>query len=101
MFTEVERIRSLSLENAELSASNQLMKCRIDAQQEVIDRLKEWIELTNGPMDTVIIKRKLNPPIQHIRGREIYEFCMVEPYMRDEQPSPNVEVLGRTTTKYE
>jgi len=106
MFTNPERgvyeeNRELKIKNIELSADNEMMKHRIRAQQEVIDRLKEWLELFAGPMDMVIIQRKLERPVQLPYGREIYEFHMVEPYMKDEKPGPNVLEMGRSRVTYE
>lgn len=106
MFTNPERgvyeeNRELKIKNIELSADNEMMKHRIKAQQEIIDRLTEWLELFNGPMESVVIQRKLEKPVQLPFGREIYEFQMVEPYMRDERPSPNVTEIKRLKITYE
>lgn len=106
MFTNPERgvyeeNRELKIKNIELSADNEMMKHRIKAQQEVIERLKEWLELFNGPMETAIIQRKLEKPIQLPFGREIYEFQMTEPYMMYERPSPNVTEIKRLKVTYE
>lgn len=106
MFTNPERgvyeeNRELKIKNIELSADNEMMKHRIKAQQEVIDRLTEWLELFNGPMESVVIQRKLEKPVQLPFGREIYEFQMVEPYMRDERPNPNVTEINRLKITYE
>lgn len=106
MFTNPERgvyeeNRELKIKNIELSADNEMMKHRIKAQQEVIDRLTEWLELFNGPMESAVIQRKLEKPVQLPFGREIYEFQMVEPYMRDERPNPNVTEINRLKITYE
>lgn len=106
MFTSPERgvyeeNRELTLRKIELEADNRLLKARLDAQQEVIDRMREWLEFTNGPMDTFVVKRKIEPPIQLPYGKEIYEFCVAEPYMPHEQPHPSLEVMSRSKITYE
>ena len=92
--------QALQLRNIELSADNRMLKERLEAQQEVIERMKEWLEFTNGPMDYLIIKRKIEPPIELPFGKRIYEFCMSEPYMPNEQPHSNLEVMSRTKITY-
>lgn len=93
--------KELTLRNIELSADNRMLNARLKAQQEVIDRLKEWLEFTNGPMDYIVVKRKIEPPIQLPYGREIHEFCVQEPFMPHEQPHPSLEVMYRTKITYE
>ena len=62
---------------------------------------KDIAALQEFGMDIVIIQRKLERPVQLPYGREIYEFHMVEPYMKDEKPGPNVLEMGRSRVTYE
>lgn len=91
----------LKFKNLELSADNEMMNHRIRAQQEVIERLQSWLEMFSGPMDYVVVKRTFDKPVRFPYGRDVYEFHMCEPYMKDESPNSNVKEVGRTRITYE
>lgn len=106
MFTNPERgvyeeNKDLTLRNIELSADNRMLNERLKAQREIIERMKEWLEFTNGQMDMVVVKRKIEPPIELPYGKQIHEFCVAEPYMPNEQPLPHLEIMSRSRISYE